>query len=272
MHAAPQPAMDDARRLVALDHLEELGTSVRLECLPRVVREPRGIARPRRLIDLDHNPRNLVTTSDLPEPTARVPVRASVSTEVRADLPSHELRLRQCLPRVPGIPKRGNETNANERRPRWLAKHSTARPSAAAKRSERTMDGNFGIGRFGGVEVRINWSLLAVFALIVWSLTDGVFPSQNPGLSDGTYLAMAIVTALLFFASILLHELGHSLEARREGIEVDSITLWLFGGVSEVRLIPSRTTSERWTAKSCRARTRRSAARRPVPARGFVLG
>jgi Zn-dependent protease/CBS domain-containing protein len=118
-----------------------------------------------------------------------------------------------------------------------MASEALGRPSVggAAKRSERTMDGNFGIGRFGGVEVRINWSLLAVFALIVWSLTDGVFPSQNPGLSDGTYLAMAIVTALLFFASILLHELGHSLEARREGIEVDSITLWLFGGVSEVK-------------------------------------
>jgi Zn-dependent protease/predicted transcriptional regulator len=98
-----------------------------------------------------------------------------------------------------------------------------------------TMSGNFSIGRFGGVQVRINWSLIVVFALIVWSLTDGVFPSQNPGLSHGTYLAMAIVAALLFFASILLHELGHSWEARREGIEVDSITLWLFGGVSQFK-------------------------------------
>jgi Zn-dependent protease/CBS domain-containing protein len=97
------------------------------------------------------------------------------------------------------------------------------------------MDGNFTIGRFGGVEVRLNWSLLAVFALIVWSLTDGVFPSQNPGLSHGTYLAMGIVAALLFLASILLHELGHSWVARREGIEVDSITLWLFGGVSQFK-------------------------------------
>jgi len=97
------------------------------------------------------------------------------------------------------------------------------------------MDGNFTIGRFGGIEVRLHWSLLAVFALIVWSLTDGVFPSQNPGLSDGTYLAMAIVAALLFLASILLHELGHSWVARREGIEVDSITLWLFGGVAQFK-------------------------------------
>src|SRR6266516_6342301 len=98
-----------------------------------------------------------------------------------------------------------------------------------------TMSGNFSTGRFGGVEVRINWSLIVVFALIVWSLTDGVFPSQNPGLSHGAFLAMAIVAALLYFASILLHELGHSWVARREGIEVDSITLWLFGGVAEFK-------------------------------------
>jgi Zn-dependent protease len=105
----------------------------------------------------------------------------------------------------------------------------------AAKRRQEMMGGNFRIGRFGGVEVRLHWSLLAVFALIVWSLTDGVFPSQNPGLSDGTYLAMAIAAALLFLASILLHELGHSWVARREGIAVDSITLWLFGGVSQFK-------------------------------------
>src|SRR6266516_4783991 len=98
-----------------------------------------------------------------------------------------------------------------------------------------TMSGNFSIGRFGGVEVRINWSLIAVYALIVWSLADGVFPSQNPGLSHGTYLAMGFVAATLFLVSILLHELGHSWVARREGIEVDSITLWLFGGVSQFK-------------------------------------
>ena len=118
-----------------------------------------------------------------------------------------------------------------------MASEAASRPSVGgpAKRRERTMDGNFTIGRFGGVEVRLHWSLLAVFALIVWSLADGVFPSQNPGLSDGTYLAMATAAALLFLASILLHELGHSWVARREGIEVDSITLWLFGGVAQFK-------------------------------------
>jgi Zn-dependent protease len=97
------------------------------------------------------------------------------------------------------------------------------------------MDGNLTIGRFGGVEVRLNWSLIAVFALIAWSLAEGVFPSQNPGLSHSTHIAMGIVAAVLFLASILLHELGHSWVARREGIEVDSITLWLFGGVSQLK-------------------------------------
>jgi Zn-dependent protease/predicted transcriptional regulator len=105
----------------------------------------------------------------------------------------------------------------------------------AAKRKNQGMNGNLSIGRYGGVEVRLNWSLLAVVALIVWSLNDGVFPSQNPGLSHNTYLGMAVVASLLFLASIALHELGHSWVALREGIEVDSITLWLFGGVSQLK-------------------------------------
>jgi len=97
------------------------------------------------------------------------------------------------------------------------------------------MSGNLTIGRFGGVEVRLNWSLIAVFALISWSLAEGDVPSQKPRLSHGTYIAMGIVAAVLFLVSILLHELGHSLVARRQGIEVDSITLWLFGGVSQIK-------------------------------------
>ena len=74
-----------------------------------------------------------------------------------------------------------------------------------------------------------------MFALIAWTLADAVFPSQNPGLSDGTYVAMAIVAALLFFASLLLHELGHAVQARREGMEIEGITLWLFGGVAQFK-------------------------------------
>jgi Zn-dependent protease len=91
------------------------------------------------------------------------------------------------------------------------------------------------LGRFGGVEVRIDWSWLLIFALIVWSLAEGVFPSQNPGLSDGVHVGMALVAALLLFASVLLHELGHAWQARREGVEIDAITLWVFGGVAQIK-------------------------------------
>jgi Zn-dependent protease/CBS domain-containing protein len=97
------------------------------------------------------------------------------------------------------------------------------------------LNGNIRLGRIGGVEIRVNWSWLVIFALIVWSLEAGIFPSQNPGLSKGTYLGMAVAAAVLFFASLLLHELGHAWEARREGMEIDGITLWLFGGVAQFK-------------------------------------
>jgi Zn-dependent protease/CBS domain-containing protein len=101
-------------------------------------------------------------------------------------------------------------------------------------------DGNIQLGHVAGIRIAVNWSWLVVFALIVWSLSGSVFPDQNPGLSDATYGWMAVAGALLFFASILLHELGHALDARREGMEIDGITLWLFGGVASFRgMFPS---------------------------------
>jgi Zn-dependent protease/predicted transcriptional regulator len=102
------------------------------------------------------------------------------------------------------------------------------------------MTSSFTLGRIAGIEIGINWSWLVVFVLIVWSLAAAVFPSQNDGLSDATYLAMAVAAALLFFGSLLAHELGHALQARREGMEIDGITLWLFGGVARFRgMFPS---------------------------------
>ena len=96
------------------------------------------------------------------------------------------------------------------------------------------------LGRIAGIEVSVNWSWLVVFALIVWSLASGVFPSTNPHLSAGAHVAMAVVAALAFFASLLLHELGHATVARREGMEIDGITLWLFGGVARFKgMFPS---------------------------------
>jgi Zn-dependent protease len=91
------------------------------------------------------------------------------------------------------------------------------------------------IGRIFGVRIGFNWSWAIVFALIVWSLASTVFPAQNPGFSTGAYVAMAFVAAALFFGSLLLHELGHAVQARREGMQVEDITLWLFGGVARFK-------------------------------------
>jgi Zn-dependent protease/CBS domain-containing protein len=97
------------------------------------------------------------------------------------------------------------------------------------------MTPTFRIGRVAGIEVSANWTWLVVPALLVVSLATSVFPAANPGLSDTTYVAMALTAALLFVASLLLHELGHSVQARRDGVEIDGITLWLLGGVARFR-------------------------------------
>lgn len=91
------------------------------------------------------------------------------------------------------------------------------------------------LGRIAGIRISIHWSWLIVFALITWTLAASVFPEQNPGHSDGAYIGMALAASFVFFGSLLLHELGHAFQARRERMEIDGITLWLFGGVAVFR-------------------------------------
>jgi Zn-dependent protease/CBS domain-containing protein len=96
------------------------------------------------------------------------------------------------------------------------------------------------VGRVAGVPVQVDWTWLIVFAVFAWILGADVFPQGNPGLGNGTYAAMAVVAVLLFFVSILLHELGHAIQARRDGMRIDGITLWLLGGVARFRdMFPS---------------------------------
>ena len=102
------------------------------------------------------------------------------------------------------------------------------------------MTSSIPLGRIFGIRIGINWSWLVVFALIAWTLANGIFPDTNPGLSHASYVWMAIVAAILFFASLLLHEMGHALQARRDGMEIDGITLWLFCGVARFKgMFPS---------------------------------
>jgi Zn-dependent protease len=101
----------------------------------------------------------------------------------------------------------------------------------------------FRLGRIAGIEVGIHWSLLVIGVLLVGSLAGGQFPGMAPHV-HGSYLAAAVLAVALFFASILAHELAHSIVARRQGQQVDGITLWLMGGVSKLGSEPSSASDE----------------------------
>jgi Zn-dependent protease len=90
------------------------------------------------------------------------------------------------------------------------------------------------IARIFGIDVSIHVSWFVILFLIVWSLGSGLFPSIYAGWSQGEYWGVAVAAALLLFASVLAHELAHSLVARRQGIPVTGITLFLLGGVSSL--------------------------------------
>ena len=96
------------------------------------------------------------------------------------------------------------------------------------------MEESFRLGRIAGIRVGVNWSVLVIFWLISWSLAGAVLPQQAPGRPPGSYWLAGLATAVLFFVSLLAHELGHALVARRAGLRVEGITLWLFGGVARL--------------------------------------
>ena len=95
-----------------------------------------------------------------------------------------------------------------------------------------------------GIPVRVHPSWLAVYGLIAWTLAVGYFPRVLPDVTVATHWMGALVAALLLFVSVFLHELSHSLVARRYGIPVSAITLHVFGGVSEMEREPDRPGAE----------------------------
>ena len=94
---------------------------------------------------------------------------------------------------------------------------------------------SFRIGRIAGIPVGVSPLWLVIVALITWSLGAGYFPEAVHGIGTAAAYALGLASALLLFASILAHEFGHALVARRRGIEVEEIDLWLLGGVSRLR-------------------------------------
>ncbi len=96
----------------------------------------------------------------------------------------------------------------------------------------------FRLGKFFGINVHIDWSWLLIFTLVTWSLAS-TFRQVHPEWTGFDQLALALVAALLFFLSVLAHEIAHSLVANARGHPVRRITMFLFGGVSNIQKEPT---------------------------------
>jgi len=103
-------------------------------------------------------------------------------------------------------------------------------------------------GRIFGISIDLDYSWFLIVGLLAWMLADSYYPAEFKNWSTGEYWLMGIVTAVMLFVSVLIHELGHSIIAQRSGISVARITLFVFGGVSEIAAEPPDAGTEFWIA------------------------
>ncbi len=103
---------------------------------------------------------------------------------------------------------------------------------------------NIPLGRILGIQIGLDYSWFVIFALLTWMLAGSYFPAEFKDWPPFLYWVMGALTAIMFFVSVLLHELGHSVVALRYKIPVRSITLFLFGGVAEIGAEPPSAISE----------------------------
>jgi Zn-dependent protease/predicted transcriptional regulator len=89
-----------------------------------------------------------------------------------------------------------------------------------------------------GIQISLNYTWFIIFGLIVWSLASGYFPYHYPGLSRSAHWMMGFLGAVFLFLSVLAHEVTHSYIAKKEGMDVSEITLFIFGGVSQLTKEP----------------------------------
>jgi Zn-dependent protease len=94
--------------------------------------------------------------------------------------------------------------------------------------------GGVPLGKIFGISIRLHFSWFFIFALVTWALTTSYFPGFYPDWSLATKIVASVIASLLFFSSILAHELMHSVVAQASGIPVKSIVLFIFGGVSQI--------------------------------------
>ena len=96
------------------------------------------------------------------------------------------------------------------------------------------MSGTLRVGRIFGVPIGLHWSLLGIGLLLTLNMANGNLPLAHPGHETWIYWAVAGATTAIFFAAVLAHEVGHALVARRHGVGVEGIDLWLLGGVARL--------------------------------------
>jgi Zn-dependent protease len=100
------------------------------------------------------------------------------------------------------------------------------------------MEASIKLGRIWGIPIGLHVSWFLIFGLVTWSLAAAYFPGEYPALPGLAYWLMGAATSLLFFASVLIHELGHAFLALRNEIPVRGITLFIFGGVAQIAREP----------------------------------
>ncbi len=104
----------------------------------------------------------------------------------------------------------------------------------------------FPIGRIFGISIDLDFSWFLIVALLAWMMAGSYYPAKFPGWPGGEYWMVGIISAVLLFVSVLIHELAHSLVAMRYGIPVPRITLFLFGGVAQIATEPPSAAAEFW--------------------------
>jgi Zn-dependent protease/predicted transcriptional regulator len=104
------------------------------------------------------------------------------------------------------------------------------------------------IGSIGGIDVHVDASLLIIFTLVLVALGAGVVPAWHPGWEPVVVWLTALAAAVLFFLSILVHELSHALVGRAQGMHIPRITLFVFGGMAHMEREPHAWRAELWMA------------------------